>query len=221
MSSKKMFLEVFLCINPEHHLHIQKIEYGGNKMNLYDEYKPLVKDVCGSKKYYIVLNENQIEVDIDIFIQFFGVHKTICINGTRTYHIIVKDICDLMVSKMEYNNFNSFISELIKYKNICTRYIEQSEQTELNLYKRMIYQPEKIEDIVFKKLLLEKIYNAISQLNEIQRRRFIMHYLDEMTYDKIAEIEGCTKRAIKFSVDAARKNLQAELKNLYLDYTNK
>lgn len=44
-------------------------------MNLYDEYKPLVKDVCGSKKYYIVLNENQIEVDIDIFIQFFGVHK--------------------------------------------------------------------------------------------------------------------------------------------------
>lgn len=190
-------------------------------MNLYDEYKPLVKDVRGSKKYYIVLNENQIEVDINIFIQFFGVHKTICTNGVLTYHIIVKDVCDLTVSKMEYNNFNSFISELIKYKNIYTRYIEHSEQTELNLYKKTLYKSEKIEDIVFKKSLFEKIYNAISQLNEIQRRRFIMYYLDEMTYEKIAEIEGCTKRAIKFSVDAARKNLQTELKNLYLDYIDK
>lgn len=182
-------------------------------MNIYDEYKPLVKDVSGSKKYYIILNENQIEVDVDIFIQFFGVHKTKYINGALTYHIIVKNICDLMVSKIEYNNFNSFISELIKYKNIYTRYIEHSNQTEFNLYKRMLYQPDEIEDIVFKKLMLEKIYNAICQLNEIQRRRFIMYYIDDMTYEQIAKIEQRTKSAIKFSVDAARKNLQKELKN--------
>lgn len=47
-----------------------------------------------------------------------------------------------------------------------------------------------------------------------------MYYIYEMTYEQIAKIEGCTKRAIKFSVDAARKNLQKMLKNLYLDYTN-
>lgn len=41
-----------------------------------------------------------------------------------------------------------------------------------------------------------------------------------MTYEEIAKIEGCIKRAIKFSVDATRINLQKMLKNLYLDYTN-
>ena len=43
----------------------------------------------------------------------------------------------------------------------------------------------------------------------------------EKTYEEIAQIEGCTKRAVKFSVDAAKKNLQNKLKNLFLDYTNK
>ena len=48
-----------------------------------------------------------------------------------------------------------------------------------------------------------------------------MYYIEEKTYEEIAQIEGCTKRAVKFSVDAAKKNLQNKLKNLFLDYTNK
>lgn len=189
-------------------------------MNIYDEYKPLVKELDGNKKYYIVFKNNQVEVNIDIFLQFFGIHKTKVLNGKRTYHIVFKDICDFKVSKKEYDNFNSFISQLIKYKNIYTRHIEHLEQSELNLHRKMLYQPEKIESIVFNKLLHEKIYSAIDQLSEIQKRRFIKYYINELTYDEIAKIEGCTKRAVKFSVDAAKKSLQKELKDLFQDYTN-
>ena len=189
-------------------------------MNIYDEYKPLIKELNGGKKYYIILDDDQVEVSMEIFIQFFGVHKTEFLNGKRTYHIIFKDMCDLEVSKEKYLDFNSFISELIRYKNTYTRYIEHLEQSDLILHKRMLHQPEKIENIVFKKILHETLYEAINQLNEIQKRRFIYYYIDELTYAEIAEIEGCTKRAIKFSVDAAKKNLQIKLKNLFLDYTN-
>lgn len=105
-------------------------------MNIYDEYKPLVKEINNSKKYYVILNDNQIEVDINIFIQIFSLHKTKCSNGTLTYHIVVKDIYDKKVLKKEYCNFNSFISQNIKNKNIFDRYIEHLEQTESNLYKK-------------------------------------------------------------------------------------
>lgn len=189
-------------------------------MNIYDEYKLLIKEINNSKKYYIILNDNQIEVNKNIFIQIFGLHKTKCSNGTLTYHIVVKDIYDKKVSKREYYNFNSFISQNIKNKNIFDRYIEHSIQSEETIQKHMIQKTERVEDIVYRNLIIEEIEHALMSLNEIQRRRFVMYYIDEMTYEQIAKIEGCTKRAIKFSVDAARKNLQKMLKNLYLDYTN-
>lgn len=193
------------------------------------EYLPLIEYENHDKKYYAIFfdvknNFNKIEITKNIFLQIFGVHKTIVIDERKYYFIEYRDnsnICIRELTLKEFKKFNSFQSQNIKNKNIYNRYIEHLEQTEFDLYKKMLYQPVKIEDLVFKKLLLDQIYNAMSQLNEIQRRRFIMYYIDEMTYEQIAKIEGCTKRAIKFSVDAARKNLQKMLKNLYLDYTNR
>ena len=46
-----------------------------------------------------------------------------------------------------------------------------------------------------------------------------MYYVEEKTYQEIAVIEGCTKRAVKFSVDLGKKNLKEKLKFIYLDYT--
>jgi RNA polymerase sigma factor (sigma-70 family) len=110
---------------------------------------------------------------------------------------------------------------LIRDKNISDRYIEQSEQTDTRLYKKGIYNSINIETIVYKKYIKDEINKAVSELKEIQARRLIMYYIEEKTYEEIAQIEGCTKRAVKFSVDAAKKNLQNKLKNLFLDYTNK
>ena len=36
----------------------------------------------------------------------------------------------------------------------------------------------------------------------------ILYYFQGMTYEQIAEMEGCTKRAVKFSVDIAVEKLK-------------
>ena len=55
---------------------------------------------------------------------------------------------------------------------------------------------------------VDKLHQAIAKLPEKQRRRLVLYYFGEFTYEQIAEMEGCTKRAVKFSVDIALKNLK-------------
>ena len=37
-----------------------------------------------------------------------------------------------------------------------------------------------------------------------------MYFFGEMTYEQIAALEGCTKRAVKFSVDIAIEKLKKD-----------
>ena len=59
----------------------------------------------------------------------------------------------------------------------------------------------------------ELLHRAIAKLPEIQRRRLLLYFFGELTYGQIAELEGCTKRAVKFSVDIAIEKLKKDLKN--------
>ena len=47
----------------------------------------------------------------------------------------------------------------------------------------------------------------------IQKRRLILYYFQGLTYEQIAEMESCTKRAVKFSVDIAVEKLKKFFKN--------
>lgn len=58
-----------------------------------------------------------------------------------------------------------------------------------------------------------QLHRAISELPEIQKRRLILYYFQGLTYEQIAEMEGCTKRAVKFSVDIAVEKLKKFFKN--------
>ena len=49
---------------------------------------------------------------------------------------------------------------------------------------------------------------AIDMLPEVQRRRLLLYYFGGYTYDQIAQMEGCTKMAVKFSIDIAIKKLR-------------
>ncbi|MDD2376371.1 MAG: sigma factor-like helix-turn-helix DNA-binding protein [Clostridia bacterium] len=59
----------------------------------------------------------------------------------------------------------------------------------------------------------DKLKFAIDSLCEIQKRRIKMYYFEDMTLEKIATIENCTKVAIKYSIDNAIENLKKFLKN--------
>ena len=58
----------------------------------------------------------------------------------------------------------------------------------------------------------QRIKKAFEQLSEVQRRRLKLYFFGELTYEQIAKLEGCTKRAVKFSVDIAVEKLKKNFK---------
>ena len=49
---------------------------------------------------------------------------------------------------------------------------------------------------------------ALSTLKEIERKRVVLRFKDQMTYKEIGEETGCSPRGAKYSVDCAIKKLR-------------
>ena len=94
------------------------------------------------------------------------------------------------------------------YLNEADRHYEQSELTEASLYDRAMHRPATVEESALQSMEYAQLHRAISELPEIQKRRLILYYFQGLTYEQIAEMEGCTKRAVKFSVDIAVEKLK-------------
>lgn len=77
-----------------------------------------------------------------------------------------------------------------------------------HLERKAFYQPESVEDIVFRNIQIEDLHRAIRMLPDTQRRRLILYYFEGMTYEQIAKVEGCTKMPVKRSIDGAISHLR-------------
>ncbi len=181
-----------------------------------DEYSPLIKYKNEEKKYYAAFYDGKHELSIveitkNIFLQMFGTHKTLVINNKKRFFIIYSDNHYQVSMEMnfeEYKNFRSFKSEIIREKHINSRYIKHSKQTEINIYKKIINKPQSIELQVYEKIRNNLLYQAINQLNELQKRRIIYYYIYEWSIEKIAKKENCSKTAVNYSIAIAKKNLK-------------
>lgn len=136
------------------------------------------------------------------------------VNGR--YYLSFKDgrgiLQTIEIDKVLYRLFNRFELEDISYLNKVSRHIEHSELTEATLNDRAFYKPETVEDAVSRSMEYELLHRTIAKLPEVQRRRLLLYFFGELTYEQIAELEGCTKRAVKFSVDIAIEKLKRDLK---------
>lgn len=132
------------------------------------------------------------------------------------YYISFKDGCgelqNIEINKVLYGLFDGFELEDISYLNRVSRHIEHSELTEATLNDRAFYKSETVEDTVSRNVENELLHRAIEKLPEIQRRRLLLYFWGEMTYEQIAKLEGCTKRAVKCSVDIAIGKLKKDLR---------
>lgn len=99
--------------------------------------------------------------------------------------------------------FDRFELDDLSYFNEVDNHYEQSELTEASLNARAITQPEGVEEKVLRYIQNEALYRAIARLPELQRRRVVLYYFGEFTYEQIAGMENCTKVAVKHSVDKA------------------
>ena len=112
------------------------------------------------------------------------------------------------IDKALFDVFDRSELDDISFMNEMDRHYEQSEQTEASLNRRAVQRQESVEEIVFQQVEVETLRWAITKLPEKQRGRLVLYYFGGFTYEQIAKMEGCTKRAVKFSVDIALKNLK-------------
>jgi len=119
---------------------------------------------------------------------------------------------EIEVSHHVYLEFWGFVKTERNLRRWNERHTEQSELTDETLYKRALNPPKDLEDMFLDSLQNEHLRLAIQELPEIQRRRFILYHEFGFTYEQIAEMDGCTKRAVKFSVDLAKEKIKENLK---------
>lgn len=127
-------------------------------------------------------------------------HLSFCDGEGISHHLELDEIL--------YALFDRFELDDLSYLNVVDRHYEHSELTEISLNNRAFLKEESLEEQVLKKLEMERLHRAISQLPEIQRRRIIFYYFENLTYEQIAMLEGCTITPIKNSIDKALKNLK-------------
>lgn len=126
------------------------------------------------------------------------------------YNVQKEKIC-IEISKELYESFDSFELEDKRQLNIYDRYMEHSEVYEWTLEKYSDQIRESAENEALKDITLQELYQAIDLLPDIQRRRLIYYYFNNLTYEEIAHIEKCSFQAVMKSVKLAERKLKEYL----------
>ena len=111
------------------------------------------------------------------------------------------------ISRELYEAFDKFELEDVRYLNRFSRYTEQ-------MLESMASEDESVEEIVFRKFQKKQLHKAMGKLPKKQKRRLLLHYFYGMNYKEIAEIEGCSVRAVGYSLQKAVKELKKILKKI-------
>ena len=112
------------------------------------------------------------------------------------------------IDRALFDAFNEFELDDLSFFNEVDRHYEQSEVTEATLNRRAATPQESVEETVFQRVEVDKLHRAIAKLPEKQRRRLVLYYFGEFTYEQIAEMEGCTISPVKRSIEKAIENLK-------------
>lgn len=115
---------------------------------------------------------------------------------------------DIEIEKDVFDMLNQFELDDLSFLNEWDRHIEQSEQTEQSVNRRSVHKAESVEEAVLRSLEYQQLHKAISELSETQKRRLILYYFRGLTYEQIAETEGCSHPAIIKSVSAAVEKIK-------------
>ena len=112
------------------------------------------------------------------------------------------------IQKMEVDTalfalFDEFELDDVSYMNVVSRHHEHSELTEQSLNDRAFQLPEPMEDTVSRIIENRRLIEAIRTLPAVQRRRLVLYYFHDLTYEQIAKIEHCTIMPVKRSIDRA------------------
>lgn len=137
---------------------------------------------------------------------------TICKTEDNRYFISFQDgekvLHEFEVGKELYDFFNKNELRDISQINECYRHMDYYISDEETITLKAIHRPESIDEEVSKNIKNEKLRQAILELPELQRRRLILYFFEDLTYSEIGELEGCSYQAIQHSIEKAQKNIK-------------
>ncbi|MBR3162121.1 MAG: hypothetical protein IKF19_05265 [Bacilli bacterium] len=110
-----------------------------------------------------------------------------------------KKIFDLFDESEKYENAKFF--EYYKYYN------------HKNININNIRNKSSVEDHVLNKISIDELRKSLNFLPEIQKSRIIKYFFENKTYEEIGNEEGCSKMAVKYSIDIALQKLSKKFKN--------
>ena len=116
------------------------------------------------------------------------------------------------VSRPVYLEFLRFVKHERNLRRSDERNTEHSDLSEGTLNRRTANPPKSVEEMAFDILRNEQLRLAIQQLPEIQRRRFVLHHEFGLTYEQIAEMEGCSHSSAFTAVKRAEEKIKAVIK---------
>jgi len=122
---------------------------------------------------------------------------------------------ETVVSRPVYLEFLRFVVIERSLRHWDERHREYSELTEEMMQKRALSPQKSLEDIVFGNIQREQLRSAIHQLSESQQRRFVFYYDFGLTYDQIADIEGCSFQAVGQSLKVAKRSIRKYFSTLH------
>jgi RNA polymerase sigma-70 factor (ECF subfamily) len=118
------------------------------------------------------------------------------------------------VSRPVYREFERYVKVERNLRRSDERHIEQSELTDETLNRRASRPAKSVEETVFDMLRDERLRQAVAELPETQRRRFVLHREFGLAYEQIAAMEGCRRMSVCDSVLLAEKKIREKLKKL-------
>ena len=112
------------------------------------------------------------------------------------------------VSRPVYLELLRFIRTERNLRRWDERHIEQSEMSDEMLGAFAINPQKTIEETTFDSLRNEQLRQAVLQLSEVQRRRFVLYHEFGFTYEQIADIEGCSFQAVAKAIKSAEATIR-------------
>lgn len=137
----------------------------------------------------------------------FYTARTVISNGIKRHYVLVRvpgrQEVEVDVSLAVLNEIDNLQKEYWKLERRESRHTLHIDNLEKLTCHEDVYfeQDEPSEDI-------KAIAHGLAFLSPLQRRRLVGHTLTGMSIADLAESEGCSERAIKYSIAAARRNLK-------------
>jgi RNA polymerase sigma-70 factor (ECF subfamily) len=98
-------------------------------------------------------------------------------------------------------------------RNRCLDYLKEARRKNVRLddAEPIVDPAEGPADIIERKRLRSRITSALAELPEAQREAFVMHYVEELPYETMAELLDAKVSALKMRVMRARETLSGAL----------